>query len=72
MSFKFNRIAFYSSSGYGSPLDRPAALVQRDLDEGCVSPADALNVDGVALNGNQVKTEASAKKRADLEVDKNV
>ena len=51
--------------GWGDPLERPAAMVQRDVRDGLVSPQAARETYGVALDSRlAVDAEATAQLRA--------
>ncbi|MBN9742700.1 hypothetical protein DMP23_16585 [Amycolatopsis sp. A1MSW2902] len=52
--------------GFGDPLERDLAAVQRDLDEGSVTAAHAGAVYGVVLDGEQIDREATEQRRAEL------
>ena len=52
--------------GFGDPLERDVAAVQRDLEEGSVTGAHAAAVYGVVLDGESVDPEATDRRRAAL------
>jgi N-methylhydantoinase B len=61
------RITSPGGGGYGSPLDRDAALVARDVEEGFVTPAEARDVYGVVLDdGGRVDQAATQDRRNEL------
>lgn len=58
--------------GYGRPIDRDAELVRRNVRDGIVSRARAVEVFGVVLSDDrdlQVDVEATRRRRAELERD---
>jgi N-methylhydantoinase B len=57
---------WFGGGGYGDPLERDLAAVQRDLDEGSVTAAHAEYAYGVVLHGETVDPEASARRREEL------
>ena len=58
-------VIWSAAGGFGDPLERDPERVRADVDERNVSPAAALEIYGVVLDGDgRVDTEASAKLRA--------